>query len=306
MRKKILVVDDERHILKAIKFYLEDEDYDVMVAESGQEALEIAESSNPDLVILDVMMPSMDGFEVCRELRARRKTHLIPIIFLTARDGVEDKVMGFELGGDDYITKPFNHRELLARIKSRLKRSEEDLYAHPVTGLPGGSVIEREANLWIQSGKPLAALFISLDHFDHYRRAYGVGMGNRLLKYTARLLAKAVGDHEGVKDFVGQNQEDEFIILTSPERSRQCSKKILDLFDRGVEEFVQDSHRNKGEITYYNFQGELVHAPFPRLVIACLNNSRRFVATYSALAQWAAQVMIKAKTKEGSCCLMEE
>ncbi len=141
-------------------------------------------------------MPCMDGFEVCRELRSRNRTRLIPIIFLTARESVEDKVTGFELGADDYITKPFNNRELLARIKSRIRRSEDELSSSPVTGLPGGNVVEQESNRWLQAGKPFYAIFILLDGFEHYRRAYGLNQGRHLLQYLARLISTVLEEEE--------------------------------------------------------------------------------------------------------------
>src|SRR5512139_2954884 len=108
MQGRILFIDDEPEILKAVKFYLEDEDFEVHIAEEGNKAIELAESIQPDLIILDVMMPVMDGIQVCRMLRTRTRTRLIPIIFLTAREAVEDKIQGLEAGGVDYITKPFN------------------------------------------------------------------------------------------------------------------------------------------------------------------------------------------------------
>src|SRR4030042_6583789 len=119
MQGRILFIDDEPEILKAVKFYLEDEEFEVHVAEEGNKALQLAESIQPDLIILDVMMPIMDGIQVCRQLRARTRTRLIPIIFLTAREAVEDNIKGFEAGGVDYITKPFKHQELMCWIKEQ-------------------------------------------------------------------------------------------------------------------------------------------------------------------------------------------
>lgn len=305
MQKKILVVDDEPQILKAIRYYLEDEGYEVLTAESGKEAIELAERYNPDLIVLDVIMPFMDGFEVCRELRSRRSTHLVPIIFLTARERLEDKITGFDLGGDDYITKPFNNRELLARIKSRLRRSEEEIFSHPITGLPGGGVVEREANSRLQSGKPVAALFILLDNFDSYCRAYGVSGSNRFIKFVAQLISSVV-ESQREQDFLGQNMEEEFIVFTHPSRSASYCQEIVERFEERKLEYLTDLHRQKGEISYYDFKGNLVHAPFPWIKIACLNTTNRFVATFSSLSRWGAQAIAKARALDGSAWIMEE
>ncbi|TGE40064.1 response regulator transcription factor [Desulfosporosinus fructosivorans] len=126
---KILVVDDEEPILELLRFNLEKEGYLVSVAKDGQEALQHVENDQPDLLVLDLMLPGMDGLEVCRKLRSNPKFQQIPIIMLTAKGEEFDKVLGLELGADDYMTKPFSPRELLARIKARLRRpnsQEED------------------------------------------------------------------------------------------------------------------------------------------------------------------------------------
>src|SRR4030043_282869 len=121
MAATILVVDDERNIVHLTRLYLAKEGFEVETAYDGRQALEKAQSHHPDLIVLDVMMPEMDGFEVCRELR---KTSNVPIIILTARTDDVDKVVGLELGADDYVTKPFNPRELVARVNAVLRRSQ--------------------------------------------------------------------------------------------------------------------------------------------------------------------------------------
>ena len=118
--KKILVVDDEKPISDIISFSLENEGYAIEKAYDGEQALEVFEKSQPDLVILDLMLPKMDGLEVCREIR---KQSAVPVIMLTAKDSEIDKVLGLELGADDYVTKPFSNRELIARVKANLRRN---------------------------------------------------------------------------------------------------------------------------------------------------------------------------------------
>ena len=121
MAKKVLVVDDEKPISDIIKFNLEKEGYEVVVAFDGEEALEKVEADSPDLIILDLMLPKVDGLEVTKRVRAK---HNIPIIMVTAKDSELDKVLGLELGADDYVTKPFSNRELVARVKANLRRQD--------------------------------------------------------------------------------------------------------------------------------------------------------------------------------------
>lgn len=122
MSTKILVVDDEKPIADILKFNLEKEGYDIIVAHDGNDAVDLAESEKPDLILLDLMLPGRDGYEVCKEVR---KTQNVPIIMLTAKDSEIDKVLGLELGADDYVTKPFSNRELIARVKANLRRQQQ-------------------------------------------------------------------------------------------------------------------------------------------------------------------------------------
>ena len=124
MAKNILIVEDEKPIAEIIKFNLEKEGYRTSVAYDGEDGLHKAITLNPDLILLDVMLPKLDGFQVCREIR---KTLTVPILMLTAKEEEVDKVLGFEMGADDYITKPFGMRELLARVKANLRRTDVDI-----------------------------------------------------------------------------------------------------------------------------------------------------------------------------------
>jgi DNA-binding response OmpR family regulator len=146
MAATVLVVDDERNIVQLARLYLTKEGFEVEAAYDGRQALEKVRSHRPDLIVLDIMMPEMDGLTVCRELR---KTSNVPIIILTARTDDIDKVVGLELGADDYVTKPFNPRELVARVKAILRRTQA--VAEPATVLEGGGlridVPRREATL---------------------------------------------------------------------------------------------------------------------------------------------------------------
>lgn len=131
MKRRILIVDDEKNIVDILKFNLNKESFDTLEAYDGKQALEIAEKEKPDLIILDIMLPEMDGFTVCRKLRQTMQT---PILMLTAREEEVDKVLGLELGADDYITKPFSPRELMARVKANLRRIIDDAAPHQTTG----------------------------------------------------------------------------------------------------------------------------------------------------------------------------
>ena len=159
-KKKILVVEDEKAIADILVFNLQREGYDTLVAYDGTEGLRRALEDTPDLILLDVMLPGMDGFEVCRRVREQNET---PIIMLTAREEETDKVLGLELGADDYITKPFSMRELMARVKANMRRSlsgeEREKPAMPASGLR----ISRDNGMVYKNGR---ALELSAREFD--------------------------------------------------------------------------------------------------------------------------------------------
>ena len=152
MEKKILIVEDEQNIVDILSFNLEREGYDTIEAYDGPTGLKLALEENPDLILLDLMLPGMDGFDVCRQIR--RAGHATPILMLTAREEEADKVLGLELGADDYITKPFSMRELLARVKANLRRTAPSAPpAPPVT--EQGLYIEESIHQIFRNGQPL-------------------------------------------------------------------------------------------------------------------------------------------------------
>ena len=305
MQGRILFIDDEPEILRAVKFYLEDEDFEVHIAEEGNKAVELAESIQPDLIILDVMMPVMDGIQVCRQLRTRSRTRLIPIIFLTARESLEDKITGLEAGGVDYITKPFNNQELMARIKAHIRSSKEELSSHPVTGLPGAPSIEREVNRRLHEGETFTAVFAGIEYFREYREAYGISRGDRLLLQVSRLFEDAVSGLPAGRAFLGQPSYEEFFFLGPSAEVPAVCEALIERFEEERPEHYFEQHRHLGELTYYDYRGDLIHVPYVNLALAGVCNAYRFVATYAAMAEWGAQVLLKARA-QGSCASVFE
>jgi DNA-binding response OmpR family regulator len=306
MQGRILIVDDEPEILNAVKYYLEDEDFQVHIAEEGMQALELAETLQPDLILLDVMMPIMDGIQVCRQLRSRSRTRLIPVIFLTARDAVEDRIQGLEAGGVDYIIKPFNNQELMARIKAHIRRSKEDVSSHPVTGLPGAHSVEDKINELLQDGEIYASVFCGIEHFKEYREAYGVSRSERLLQLTSQLLEEVLSEQLGDKIFLGQPAYQEFLFVCPTEKTVPICEQMIERFEEEKAGYYMEQHRNRGELTYYDYRGDLIRAPFIDLVLGGVSNASRFVATYAAMAEWGAQVLLKARAMGKSSYVIEE
>jgi len=184
MPGKILVVDDERPIADILKFNLEKEGYEVVCAFDGVTAVRLAFETNPDLILLDLMLPGKDGMDVCREVRAKLS---VPIIMLTAKDTELDKVLGLELGADDYVTKPFGTRELLARVKAQLRR-QRSLNASQAEAVEAAKPEERQ-------GLQLFNLFIDTDMYVVYKNGQPLDLTHRefeLIHYMAKNSGKVM------------------------------------------------------------------------------------------------------------------
>src|SRR2546426_11392825 len=177
--EKLLVVDDDPFIARLLEIELAAAGYQVRVANDGEQAIQLVQQDAPDLVITDVMMPHVDGFELTRLLRQDPRTSAVSVIILTARGLSADKLEGFAIGADDYIVKPFDTPELLARVRGGLRRAREMRAQSPLTGLPGNVRIEEEIEGRVESRREFAILYADLDHFKAYNDHYGFMRGDQ-------------------------------------------------------------------------------------------------------------------------------
>ncbi len=212
----ILVVDDEPHILKAVGYILERAGYPVLSARDGEEALDLVARKRPALVVADIMLPGMDGYELCRRLRSRYPDSLTPFIFLSARDSIGDRVKGMRTGADAYLTKPFHREELLAMVEAILNRHlsyAAQMMTDDLTGLLSRSFIfqrlEEEFVRARRYRRPLAAAMIDLDNFKAVNDRCGHPAGDRALREIARLLRTEMRK----SDFLGRYGGEEFLAV---------------------------------------------------------------------------------------------
>ena len=183
---RVLVVEDEPAIARLLQVELGASGFEVRLAADGNEALAAVAEEVPDVVIADVMMPRMGGFELVRRLREDPRTEDVSIIMLTARGLKADKLEGFAIGADEYIVKPFDTPELLARIRGVLRRSRDMRAQSPLTGLPGNVRIEEEIDARVEQRIPFAILYADLDNFKAYNDHYGFARGDEAIQATAR------------------------------------------------------------------------------------------------------------------------
>src|SRR5881409_2411549 len=228
MAETILVVDDDPDIARFVEVNLRSAGYDVAVAADGEEALEKAGELRPDLVLLDVMMPRIDGFEVAQRLRKNPQTANTSIIMLTAKELSADKVTGLQSGADDYIIKPFDPIELLARVKGTLRRAKEMRNLSPLTGLPGNIRIQEEIERMVREDRPFAVMYCDLDNFKAYNDQKGFLRGDRLI-----------------------------VAVAPPMAAEDVAKRIVERFDQQIHEFYEREDLDRGYVEVEDRRGEM-------------------------------------------------
>jgi diguanylate cyclase (GGDEF)-like protein len=297
-----LVIDDDRNLRKIIATNLELAGYTVVAAKDGPEALAAIDSFEPDLVLLDVMMPMMDGYEVARHIREHRNPTIanVPIIMLTAKSETEDKLRGFEAGADDYMTKPFGPPELLARVNANIRRVEVDSSLSPLTKLPGNLRIETELRRRLERHESFAVLYLDLDHFKAFNDVYGFTHGDEAIQLVARIAVDAVRRRGTTWDFVGHIGGDDFIVVTEPERAEEIAREIIDEFDRDIVALYSAKDLKQGYIETRDRRGTLNRFPVMSLSIAIVANDRGQLTNYAQVGEAAADLKRYAKSIAGS------
>lgn len=299
-KEKILIADDSQLILELIRDRLSEAGYEVITAINGKEALEKCLDNSPDLVILDVMMPLMTGWDVCRYLRKNSLTNAIPIVMLTSRGEESDRITGLELGADDYMIKPFSSNELLARVKAILARTKRSRQANPLTGLPGNEAIEESIIKRLAQNKEMAVVYVDLDNFKAFNDVYGFKQGDRAIKLTSRILSGTLEWWEEEEDFLGHIGGDDFVVVLDPQRVGEFCQIVIDRFDLEIKYLYNKEDLERGYILTTNRRGEWEKYPLVSISLACIDSNKRSVKSYSELAELAAELKKKAKSIKGS------
>jgi DNA-binding response OmpR family regulator len=235
-KHKILIVEDDPDVAEMLNAYFRVQGYEVFTVNWGEDGVRAGQTSAPDLIILDIRLPDIDGYEVARRLRSDRRTQEIPIIFLTEKRERIDRLQGFEVGADDYITKPFDVQELRLRVRNALKRVSQGSLTNPVSGLPEGPLVdERLSEVIHKSGWSL--LHISISHLDTFREAYGFVASDDVLRAISLMIQNTIKESESTEDFLGHISPTDFVVIMTPgamsafeERIRSRLEQSLDYF----------------------------------------------------------------------------
>jgi len=300
MITRILIADDEPTVRQLLELVLTGQGYEVSLATNGAQLVRMAQERVPDLVLVDLMMPQMDGYEAIRQLRNDTRTAHLPMLILTAKSTLDDVVTGFETGADDYITKPFNIPELLARIKGHLRRASQQPVRNPLTGLPGNILLAEELKYQLSRPDPFAYLYVDLDNFKAFNDTYGPARGDRVIKLLAEVLLESAASHGTGADFVGHIGGDDFAIITSPDVLDKLCAHIISTFDQQVRLLYDPEDLARGYLLGIDRQGVPRRFPLISLSIGVATNRNRTFADYEELSRVAAEMKQFSKQDPGS------
>ena len=300
MNERVLVADDDPDILTVVKVNLELDGFEVDTAVDGEDALQKATSNPADVIILDIMMPRMDGLTALHRLRSQASTASIPIILLTARGLPEDRVRGLELGADDYITKPFDITELAARVRAVLRRTQAARDLSPLTGLPGNFKITAEIEAAIRERSDFALVHGDLDNFKAFNDHYGFMRGDEVIRFCGNCFTQAAISLGIDNAFVGHIGGDDFVAMVPPSVAESFSKEVIERFDDGILDLYDTADALRGYIEVIDRRGERYAFPVVSLSLGVASTDVREIGTQWEASAIAVEMKEFAKKQPGS------
>lgn len=243
-KSKILIVEDDLDVAEMLNAYFRVQGYEVFTVNWGEDGVRAAQTVLPDLLILDIRLPDIDGYEVARRVRTDRRTNEIPIIFLTEKRERIDRLQGFEVGADDYITKPFDVQELRLRVRNALKRVSQGSLTNPVSGLPEGPLVEERLSEVIHKSG-WALLHISINNLDSFREAYGFVASDDVLRAISLMIHNTMKETGSPEDFLGHMSPTDFAVVVSPSNLVPFQERIKSRLEQSLDYFYPIKDREQ-------------------------------------------------------------
>ena len=242
--QSIFIVEDDNDLAEMLRAYFRVQGYNVEVAPRGQDAVTGIAENVPDVVVLDIRLPDIDGYEVCRQLRGSRKTQHIPVIFLTEKREREDKLAGLELGAVDYITKPFDIQELRLRVRNALRRAQMSTLLNPVTGLPEGQLVREQLTKMLKQGD-WGVVLAGIRGLNKFRDKFGFVAADDVSRAVTLMLANAVQESGNGDNFVGHTDSGDFVILTTADNCQKLAERCLVRLHPSIQYFYPALERQR-------------------------------------------------------------
>jgi diguanylate cyclase (GGDEF)-like protein len=297
MGARVLVVEDDEATRGALRALLDDAGYDCDEAADGERAVDAMRDARFDLVLLDLGLPGMSGVDVHRQLRQDPRTRFLPIVLLTAQSDRKVKLEQLEAGAEDFITKPYDADELLARVGSAVRRWSGVRALNPLSGLPGNPTITEEIDSRLARGEHFALLYVDIDRFKEFNDHYGFTRGDTVISMLAEVLTRTAGAGER---FVGHIGGDDFVLLARADEAEMFAEKITRRFDEGIRALYDVEDRARGGIEARDRRGTMRHTPFATVSIGIVNVPPGRFEGATAAARAAAEVKEVAKRQPGS------
>lgn len=288
-KPRILIVEDDFDISNMLNIYFSSQEFEVDVASRGSEALEKTRQGLPHLIVLDIMLPDIDGYEVCRQLRMNTRTSHIPVIFLTQKDERSDKLQGLELGADDYITKPFDIEELKLRVQNAISRAERDSLTDPRSGLPSGRLIEDQLRNFIRRDSAWSLMDLYINNFQAFIDAYGFIAGDNVLRFTAMLILDIVDEYGRLEDFIGHTGGTNFVIIATGDNLFAIQNLIKGRFADEVQSHYNFLDREQGFLQTTDEHGNIQKNPMMTMSIGSVSRAEHEFADIREITELAAE-----------------
>lgn len=301
----LLCVDDNEDMRLMVREVLESAGHEVSLAPDGDAALESIQNREPELLVLDLVMPGMTGIDVCRAVKRNPFTARIPVLMLTARGDIEHKVAAFEAGADDYLAKPFDPRELRSRVVALLRIVRREGDRNPTSGLPGGQAIEDEIERRVAAGETFAVCYIDLDNFKPFADTFGFSVADTVIREMGAAIRSAVEAVGDPRDFVGHIGGDDFIVITLLERAERIAEACAELFVDVLLRAVGEDAVKRGGFMGVDRDGRAREFPIARLSAAILRVTPERWVSVAHLGGLAAEVKRRAKQRGPGTILVD-
>jgi diguanylate cyclase (GGDEF)-like protein len=298
-KKKVLIVDGEKNFVKLLRFNLEERGFECYEAYDGRAAIDQAVEKRPDLILLDLLLPEMTGVQVCSELKKNYLTSQIPVIMITVKTDYHDKILAFEEGVDDFISKPFQLEEFGARINMIMRRMEKSLGTNPLTKLPGNIGTNKEIDRRIQENAKFALSYLDLDNFKPYNDHYGYVQGDLVIRRVGEIIQETIDVAGSRNDFAGHIGGDDFVFITHPRRVKKICEEIIRKFESNIPNFYDREDMERGYIELPDRRGNIVRYPILSVSIGVATNSTLVLESHIRAAEVASEMKNFAKTFPG-------